>query len=105
MIKFELTISPDENAAFRERLLNFVSRYAPGGWGIGVEFEEVHSRMHEVSMVPHCRYMHTVLEDIVRAAAPVGKIAKYLSSVNSTATCVEGLKSDVPAPAKMLSMP
>ena len=91
-LTFQLAVTPDESRAFRERLIDFASRYAPGGWPIGIEMDEMRSRSYSVDIAPDCRHQSVVISDLVRAGAPPERMNDYLSSASATAKCIDGLK-------------
>ena len=90
-ITFELAVSPDENREFRERLIEFASRYMPGGWPIGIDAAEMHDSTYAIDVAPSCQHQHIIIADLVRIAAPPERIKEYLSLASKTAKCVGGL--------------
>jgi hypothetical protein len=90
-VKFELGVGPDQNAAFRKRLIDFASRYAPGGYPIGVAADLMQSQIYTIETAQRCTHADTIVADLVRAAAPPESVPKYLTLAMATKSCVEGL--------------
>jgi hypothetical protein len=90
-ITFELAVAPEENRAFRERLIGFAPRYTPSGWPIGIGADLMQSSSYVIQVFARCRYQQMIISDLVRAAAPPARIPEYLILANKNAKCVDGL--------------